>query len=102
MLNFCSKMEIGIELFWGTLYVILCPSTTKNKSNDGSGIPKLHSGGIDRAFRRICVISAAISEPPADLKCQFGGFSPISRRAIQREYCTNCSKCSNNCNICHI
>ena len=29
----------------------------------------LRSGGNDRAFRRICVISVASSDPPADTKC---------------------------------
>jgi len=41
---------------------------------------KLHGGGIDRAFRRICVISAALAEPPADQKYPFGGFSLACRR----------------------
>ncbi|MBA3870071.1 MAG: hypothetical protein H0X30_13075 [Anaerolineae bacterium] len=52
---------------------------------------KLHGGGNSRAIRCICVISAAAAELPADTKCQFGGFSPASRHAIQREICKLCN-----------
>jgi len=64
--------------------------------------PLLHSGDISRAIRRICVISAPVSKPPAATKCQFGGFSRVSRRTIQRKYCKICNNCNNNFNIYHI
>ena len=61
-----------------------------------------HSGGISRATRRICVISVALAEYPAALKCPFRGYRRGSRSAIQREYCNFCHNCSNNSNICNI
>ncbi len=60
----------------------------------------LHSGGIDRTTRGICVISAPLSEPAADTKCQFGGFSRASRSAIQRKICKIGTKCSKFCILC--
>src|SRR5258706_10953235 len=63
----------------------------------GTAIVPLRGGGIDRAFRGICVISVALTELLADPKCQFSGFSLVSRCTIRREYCTNCHKCTNNC-----
>jgi hypothetical protein len=41
---------------------------------------KLHSGGISRAIRCICVISAVTAGPTADTKCHVGSFSHASRR----------------------
>ena len=61
---------------------------------------KLHGGGISRAIRRICVISAALAEPPADTKCQFGGSLPHIRLPLRREYCNFrriCCICRNFC-----
>jgi hypothetical protein len=44
MMNFCSKIDIEVNLFWGTLHVVNCPSTTtKNNSNDSSDMHKLHA-----------------------------------------------------------
>ena len=40
---------------------------------------KLHGGGIDRASRRICVISVALTELPTDTKCQFSAKLPCFR-----------------------
>jgi len=48
---------------------------------------KLHSGGIDRAPRRICVISAALADASAAQKCQFGGIKGVSRLQFQRKFC---------------
>ncbi|MBA3870866.1 MAG: hypothetical protein H0X30_17125 [Anaerolineae bacterium] len=43
-------------------------SPLKMRSKVSGGIPLLHGGGNSRAFRRICVISAAVAEPSADTK----------------------------------
>jgi hypothetical protein len=50
------------------------------------------SGGISRAIRCTCAISAEITEPPAAQNCQFGGFSAASRPSFQREICKICNK----------
>ncbi|MBA3871437.1 MAG: hypothetical protein H0X30_20020 [Anaerolineae bacterium] len=64
----------------------------QNQCKYSSDMHKLHSGGSSRAFRRICIISVAVAEPPAAHKCQFGGFSRASRQTIQRKVCSKCSK----------
>jgi len=75
-----------LELFWRTPHVIHYPSTAaKNESNDSGGSGIWHSGGISRAIRRICVISAVLSEPPAGTKCRFSANLPCSRQPFQRE-----------------
>jgi len=52
--------------------VCIDPSNIEYFSSNYSGaMHKLHSGGIDRANRGICVISVALAELPADPKCQF-------------------------------
>ena len=63
---------------------------------------KLHGGGISRAIRCICVISVAIGEPAANLKCQFGGTLPQIRLPFRREICNLCINCSNNSINCNI
>ncbi len=91
---------VSYVLFWRLSDAIFCPSfIPPNFGNNGSGRPLWHGGGIDRAFRRIFVISAAASGPSADTKCQFSGSLPHSRVPIQRESCNLCNKCSDNCNI---
>ncbi len=40
----------------------------------GTAIVPLRGGGIERAFRGIFVISAPLTESPADPKCTFSGF----------------------------
>src|SRR5690242_18731159 len=54
---------------------------------------KLHSGGTSRAIRCMSVISVAMTELPADLKCQFGESLPLTRLSIQRINCKMCNKC---------
>jgi len=88
------------------LETVVCPNrplkVTQNQSKLRSGRHSLHSGGIDRAFRCICVISAIATDLPAAQKCQFGGLLPnpachfSGKNAIcDRREC----KCSSNCNI---
>ncbi len=102
-MNLCSKIGLPLVQFRGVSNAIICRSTiNKNDSKVGGDMHILHGGGNSRAIRRICVISVALAEPPADTKCQFRGFSPRSRRSFQRKYCKFCNKCSNNCNIYHI
>ncbi len=54
---------------------------------NSTAIVPLRGGGIDRAFRCICVISADSTEPPADTKCQFSASLPHTRLPFQRELC---------------
>ncbi len=43
-------------------------------------------GGHAGAIRRKSVISAASTEPPADIKCQFSGITGACRQSFQRKY----------------
>ena len=50
---------------------------------------KLHSGGISRAIRCKCVISALLSELPASTKWRFSALLPHIRLSFQRLIITN-------------
>ncbi len=64
-------------------------SPLKMRSKVSSGTSLLYSGGNSRAIRCICVISAAVAEPSADIKLPFGGFSPASRRQFSGNNANN-------------
>lgn len=54
------------------------------------------SGGITGTIRCNCAISVVLAGLPASQKCQFSGFSHISRHTFQRENRhKNCSLCRN-------
>ncbi len=54
--------------------------TPSNHCNNGGGRHIWQGGGIDRASRRICVISAAASVPPA---VQFSGNTAFVQQQLQ-------------------
>jgi hypothetical protein len=92
---FLNVLLSATQLFFAPLHT--CVEFFVLQTQQRHGI--LQSGGNDRAIRRISVISAALSEPPADTKCQFSGLTGASRLPFRRIYCINCNLCSNNYNI---
>jgi hypothetical protein len=67
-----------------------------------TAIVPLRGGGISRANRRSCVISAASVGQSADGNCQFGGCLPHTRLPFRRENCTICNLWSKSCRFCSL
>jgi hypothetical protein len=74
-------------------YAIYCPKREPKYSDDSSSeMHKLHGGGTNRVSRRICVISVALRDLPAVIKCHFSGMSRVIRRPFSGKcaiYATN-------------